>query len=240
MKTRPSSCLDLLLEPNTQFLGIDCDDNNEFAPADPDLCADGGGITCETPNVEVGWVNGEVSEDSTRLCVPAMIQEQGTDGSYTCAVINSVEDVVTFSLDTGIMKEISKQGNREVCSYFEFGGVGSFRPSSRYGMSWAGPCLFEDPCLVRVAMWSPMTDENGFPIEHDPNGNVAGDEIKLGFTRVVATLLLDENVCNPFTLSGPLLITDISIRVQRPGNSHKVMADCQWEGPGIEFSIMPQ
>ena len=185
-----------------------------------------------------------VSEETqTRLCVPAMIQEQGTDGSYTCAVSAATDNPIPFNLDPGSLKQIQKQGNDDVCSYFEENPPGVFVASRLYGMSWAGPCIDGDPCLIRVAMWSHMTDTNrdaGNPIEHEG--------IKLGFTRVVATLLLEPeaegSICNPLNGEEDLLITDISIRVQRPGNSHKIMADCQWtadDEPGSEimFLIVP-
>ena len=138
VKARPSSCLDLLLDETRDFIGIDCDDNSPDADGTGGEPCEGAAFQCETPNVRVGWADIEVSEpDQNRLCVPAMIQEQGTDGSYTCAVSNSVEDVVTFNLDMGTMKQIQKQGNDEVCSYFDgsldYTGVGSFRPSRLYG-----------------------------------------------------------------------------------------------------------
>jgi len=199
VKARPSSCLDLLIPRNLNFIGIDCDDNNDEV-----LACEHANPQCAIPNVVVGWKDsGSISELNPepednevkvdpRLCVPAMIQEQdGSGGSYTCAVS---DDPIMFNLASMSLEQIQKQGNDDVCSYFEEDGA--FVASSRYGMSWAGPCLEGDPCLIRIGMWSPMTQADGFQIMH-------GD-IELGFTRVTATLLLNEDVCNPLTPVLPL------------------------------------
>ena len=76
--------------------------------------------------------------------------------------------------------------------------------------------------------------------------HVTHNGIDFGFTRAIAiaSLDVDEDVCNPFAASYELDIEEILIGVQQSGSSHKAMATCRYiideeDPPFISFSVNP-